>query len=152
MSAAPGPLHPTRADDPVLVAAIGGRGAFTHISHERTNGIDLTKSFCEADGPDAYEQSTINLWADTAKGASRGQTRGGGVLGRSTFTSSVVPRFVAFGSTTNEGANWRTRNLSTASLRESFRYFDSDSPKFNNAGGHGGMTHAPRRGVFSGVR
>ena len=141
-----------------LNAAAGGRGSFEDVPLERTKGLDLTKSFCAKDGPDSYEQASINLWANSARGDTRGRTRGGGVLGRSTFSSSSVPRFTGYGTTTNEGSAWRSRNIGDSSLRESFRFYEPDAPKFNKMGScftrpsPGGSFSAPRRGVYAGPR
>jgi hypothetical protein len=71
-------------------------------------------TYCEQDGPDAYHQAHKKIWNKTCKNMN----------GRSTFSSSQLPRFTAFG-TTNDSGYHKGRNLGTENLREQFRFFDS---------------------------
>jgi hypothetical protein len=71
-------------------------------------------SYCEQDGPDAYHQAQKDLWNKTGKNMN----------GRSTFSSSQLPRFTTFGTTSDSGYH-KGRNLGGENLREQFRFFDS---------------------------
>ena len=74
-------------------------------------------SYCEHDGPDAYNQAKKDLWNKNGKNMN----------GRSTFSTSPLPRFAAFGTTTDSGYH-KGRNLGGENLREQFRFFDPGVP------------------------
>ena len=58
--------------------------------------------------------------------------------GRHTFSSSLLPRFAAFGATTDAGYH-KQRNLGTPNLTEQFRFFAAPP-------GLGGAGRSPVRG------
>lgn len=147
-SGAPDVIYDTSQKDihtTMLTSPINYKRCFGTTMNRSDGG--MKKSICKKDGPDPYNRSKVNPWMERKKGSN----------GRSTFTTSPVPRFsgilvapqwfrtvcrllffvigcfdlfsffTSAFGTTTEKGYSKGRNLGSKNLQEQFRFFKDTS-------------------------